>query len=169
MNAINKRLIPGLAAAVLAGIYSQAAIAADVTGTATANVLAPLAISQATQMNFGDVAGDTTSATTVLLTTAGATSSVDGAYTGGAPAAGAFNVTGGNNLAYNITLPAAAVTLTSGANTMTVDTFTDSASGSSTLNGSGTDSFTVGATLNLGAAQAAGVYNGSYTVTVEYQ
>ena len=168
MNKLNKHLITGLAA-ILAGAYTQIAIAADVTGTATANVLAPLAISQTTGMDFGDVAGDTTSATTVVLTTAGATSSGDGAYTGGTPAAGTFAVTGGNSLAYSITLPGAAVTLTSGANTMTVDTFNHDAGGSPALDGTGNGSFNVGATLNLGAAQAAGVYNGTYTVTVEYQ
>ena len=169
MNTLNKRLISGLAAAVLAALYSQTALAADVTGTATANVLAPLAISQTTQMNFGDVAGDATSATTVVLTTAGATSSVDGAYAlNGSGAAGAFNVTGSGTLAYDITLPVGAVTLTSGGDTVTVDNFIDSKGGSSSLTG-GADSFTVGATLNLGAAQAAGTYNGNYTVTVEYQ
>lgn len=168
MNTLNQRLISGLAAAVLAAIYSQTAIAADVTGTATANVLAPLTITQATQMDFGDVAGDTASATTVVLTTAGATSSIDGAYTGGSPAAGGFDVTGGDNLAYNITLPAS-TTLTDGGNSMTVDNFNHDAGGAPALNGSGNASFNVGATLNLGAAQPAGVYNGTYTVTVDYQ
>lgn len=169
MNATNKRLISGLAAAVLAGIYTQAAVAADVTGTATANVLAPLTITQKYAMDFGDVAGDTASATTVVLSNAGATSSVDGAYTGGTPKAGEFDVTGGDNLAYSITLPSGAVTLTSGSNSMTVDTFNHDVVGSPALDGSGKHTFKVGATLNLGAAQAAGVYNGTYTVTVEYQ
>ena len=170
MNTLNKRLIPGLDAAVLAALYSQTARAADVTGTATAEVLAPLAISQTTQMNFGDVAGDSASATTVVLTTAGATSSVDGAYTGGSPAAGAFAVTGGASLAYSITLPAdGTVVLTGPGVDMDVDGFNHDAGGSPALDGTGNDSFNVGATLSLGAGQVAGTYNGSYTVTVDYQ
>ena len=169
MNTLNKRLISGLAATVLAAIYSQTAFAADATGNASATVLAPLAISENTAMDFGNVAGDSGSATTVVLTTAGATSSADGAYAqNGSGAAGVFDVTGATGLAYDINLPTVAVTLTSGANTMTVDTFTDDTGGTGTLVG-GADSFNVGATLNIGAAQAAGAYSGTYTVTVNYQ
>ncbi|NNF96445.1 MAG: DUF4402 domain-containing protein [Halobacteria archaeon] len=168
MKTMHKRLISGLAAAVLAGVYTQTAVAADVSGTATANVLAPLTITQKYAMDFGDVAGDTASATTVVLTTAGATSSADGAFTGGSPTAGEFDVTGGDSLAYNITLPAS-TTLTSGGDSMTVDNFNHDAGGAPALDGSGKHTFKVGATLNLGAGQAAGVYNGTYTVTVEYQ
>ena len=169
MNTLNKRLISGLAATMLAAIYSQTAFAADATGNAAATVLAPLTITQnGTGLDFGDVAGDTTSATTVVMTSAGAASSADGAYVADNGQAGTFDVTGGNGLGYNITLPPAAVTLTSGGgDTVTVDTFTDSIGGSGTI---GTeDSFTVGATLNLSAAQPAGAYTGTYTVTVEYQ
>ena len=168
MNILNKRLITGLAATMLAAIYSQAAFAADATGNASATVLAPLTITETTAMNFGDVSGDTNNATTVVLTTAGATSSADGAFTGGSPQAGVFNVTGATGQSYDITLPAAAVTLTSGGNTVTVDTFTDDTAGTGTLTG-GTDTFNVGATLNLSAAQPAGAYTGTYTVTVDYQ
>ena len=60
------------------------------------------------------------------------------------------------------------MTLTSGGDTVTVDTFTDDTAGTGTLAG-GSDSFNVGATLNLGANQPAGNYTGTYTVTVEYQ
>ena len=169
MNTLNKSLISGLAAAVLAGLYSQTAFATDISATATANVLAPLAISQTAQMNFGDVAGDGTTATTVLLSVLGATSSGNGAYTGGTPAAGAFAVTGSGTLAYTISLPTVAVTLTNAAlDTVSVDSFIDSKGGSSALV-AGADSFTVGATLSLGIAQPAGTYNGTYDVTVEYQ
>lgn len=168
MKTLNKRLIIGLAA-ILAGAFTHNAIAADATGTATADVLAPLGISQSVEMDFGTVAGDTASATTVVLTTAGTTSSIDGAFTSGTPAAGIFDVTGEPSQAYSITLPAAPVTLTSGVNTMSATAFNHDAGASPALDGTGNDSFNVGATLNLAAGQPAGTYNGSYTVTVDYQ
>ena len=172
MNILNKRLITGLAATMLAAIYSQTAFAADATGNAAANVLAPLSITQnGPGMNFGSVSGDTASATTVILTPAGTVSSPDGAFvvptSGAVP--GIFDVIGAPNAAYDITLPAAAVTLTSGGDTLTVDTFTDDTAGTGTLAPAGTDSFNVGATLNLGAAQPVGNYTGTFTVTVNYQ
>jgi hypothetical protein len=173
MNTLNKYIFSGLAAAVLAGISGQVALAADATGNASANVLAPLTLTQAAggDMQFGDVAGDNTLATTVVLTTGGVASSGDGAYVANNGQAGTFNVTGGANLGYTIALPAAAITLNDGgANNMTVDTFTHSYGvGPGTLDGTGNDSFTVGATLNIGAAQPAGLYQGTYTVTVDYQ
>ncbi|HBC79095.1 MAG TPA: hypothetical protein DCZ51_10735, partial [Bacteroidales bacterium] len=69
-----------------------------------------------------------------------------------------------------ITLPAAATTITSGANTMTVDTWTSSPSGTGTLSAGGSQALTVGATLNVGASQPAGTYvSGTpFTVTVNY-
>lgn len=170
MNIQNKRLIAGLAA-ILAGAYTQLAIAADATGNASATVLAPLTITERALggMDFGSVAGDATSATTVVLTFLGAASSADGAYVANDGQEGTFDVTGSGTLGYTISLPGAAVTLTSGGgDTVTVDNFIDSKGGTSSLVG-GADSFTVGATLNLSAAQPAGAYTGTYTVTVDYQ
>ena len=80
--------------------------------------------------------------------------------------AASFNVTGEGSQAYAITLPSSA-TLNSGGNTMTVDTFTHDAGGSPALS-SGSDSFNVGATLNVGASQAPGAYTGTFAVTVGY-
>ena len=121
-------------------------------------------------MYFGDVSGDAASITTVVLTTGGATSSADGAGVGGAPTAGDFDVTGAGNLAYDITLPLdGVVTLTNGGNpAMSVDGFSDSAGGSSSLV-TGSDSFTVGATLTINANQPAALYTGTYDVIVNYQ
>ena len=85
---------------------------------------------------------------------------------GGTPAASSFDVTGEPGQVYSITLPSSA-TLTSGANTMTVDTFTHDSGATPSLV-AGSDTFNVGATLNVGAAQAAGSYSGTFAVTVNY-
>ncbi len=45
--------------------------------------------------------------------------------------------------------------------------FTDDAGAIPTLVG-GSDTFNVGATLNVGATQAAGTYSGTFDVTVNY-
>jgi hypothetical protein len=88
----------------------------------------------------------------------------------GTVAAAAFNVTGAANYTYAITLPGAATTITFGANNMTVDTWTSTPSGTGTLSAGGSQTLTVGATLNVGASQAAGTYvSGTpFTVTVNY-
>ena len=172
MKTINKKLalVAGITLAS-AGLYSASLTAATVTGNASANVLTPLAIANGINaMSFGDVAGDATAATTVLLTTAGATSSADGASVAGAPTAGDFNVTGEGTLAYTITLPADGdVVLSNVAGPdMSVDGFADSLGGTGALSG-GAQSFTVGATLTINANQAAALYTGTYDVTVNYQ
>lgn len=153
-------------AAVAAAMTAGSAMAADATGTANASIVQAIAISEDTQMSFGSVSPSTTASGTVVLSaTGGTTDSNVTRLSGGTAAAGAFTVTGGTGATYALTLPASDVTLTSGGDTMTAGSFTSNSSG--TLTG-GSESFGVGATLNVGISQAAGTYTGSYTVTVNY-
>jgi hypothetical protein len=46
--------------------------------------------------------------------------------------------------------------------------FNTAAAITSTLSSTGTDSFAVGGTLNIGATQIPGVYTGTFDVTVDY-
>ena len=87
-------------------------------------------------------------------------------HTAGCPSGASFDVTREPGQAYVITLPSS-TTLSSGGNTMTVDTFTHDAGASPSLAG-GSDAFNVGATLNVGATQVAGTYSGTFAVTVNY-
>jgi hypothetical protein len=66
-------------------------------------------------------------------------------------------------------LPSTALTITSGANTMTVTAFSSTPSATGLLT-AGTQTLTVGATLNVAAAQAPGVYVSAtpFSVTVNY-
>jgi hypothetical protein len=82
------------------------------------------------------------------------------------PTSGVFTVTGAAGIGFSITLPATA-TITSGVNTMTVNAFTSTPSGTGTLV-AGTATVNVGATLNVAANQVAGSYTGTYPVTVNY-
>ena len=123
-------------------------------------------------MDFGNVAVSA-SLGTVILTPAGVRSVTGGvtlpAVTGTVTAA-TFDVSGQANFTYSITLPAAATTITSGANTMTVDTWISTPTPTGTLDGTGAETLSVGATLNVAAGQAPGAYlsGTAFTVTVNY-
>ncbi len=132
----------------------------------TATLLAPVSISSSGDMDFGTML-TTGTAGTVTVTPAGARSSINVDLLGGFPAAASFDVTGEGNANYSIALPSSA-TLTRGATTTTVDTFTDDAGVNPKLPAGGSETFNVGATLHVGATQASGTYSGTFSVTVNY-
>ena len=143
---------------------------------ATATVVTPIAITKNTDMNFGNLSVQTLTGGTVVLAPAGtrvSTSGVTLPATAGTVAAAAFTVTGTGAYTYAITLPSAPVTLThsggAGTGQMTATTFTSTPSGTGALT-AGTQNITVGATLNVNPAQAAGVYQtlSNFDVTVNY-
>jgi hypothetical protein len=142
------------------------------TATASATIVSPIAISKTVDMNFGNVASGAALGT-VVLTPAGSRSATGGVTlpaTTGTVTAASFTVTGTAGYTYAITLPAAALTITSGGPSMTVDTWTSTPTPTGTLT-LGTSTLTVGATLHVGANQAAGVYGipaETFTVTVNY-
>ncbi|MFZ3042283.1 MAG: DUF4402 domain-containing protein [Thiobacillus sp.] len=141
--------------------------AASATGNATATVITPIAIANTADLAFGKFAASTGG--TVVMSPAG-TRTATGAVvlsTVTPGAAASFDVTGDNNATYAITLPATA-SIASGANTMTVDTFTSTPSATGTLSATGAETVTVGGTLTVASAQVAGAYTGTFDVTVEY-
>lgn len=151
-------------------LSTQAQVSA--TATASATIVTPIAIANATDMDFGNVAVSAALGT-VVLSPAGVRSTTGGATlpaVTGTVTAASFDVTGQANFTYSITLPAAATTIASGANTMTVDTWTSNPTPTGTLDGTGAQTLSVGATLNVGAGQAAGTYISAtpFTVTVNY-
>jgi hypothetical protein len=159
-----KLLLLGIAALA----FSVSVRAADATATASATIITPMSISKTADMNFGYLSVGA-SAGTVVLAPAGTRTYTGGVtlLSGGTVTAAAFTVTGSGSMTYSITLPTS-VTLTSSGNTMTANTFTSTPSGTGTLS-SGSQALEVGATLNVGANQAAGAYTSSnFTVTVAY-
>jgi len=142
---------------------------ANGTGTANARIITAISITPGTALNFGDVV-PSGAIGTVVVTPAAVRSSAGGASLGSATAvaAGAFTVNGQGSATYAITLQAAAATVTSGANTMTVDTFTSTHGPTGALGVGGSQALAVGATLHVGVNQAAGTYTGTYQVTVAY-
>ena len=141
-----------------------------------AYILDALSIVETQALHFGTMTIPT-SAATVVLTSAGFRSV--GLGTGNitllaqTPIAkvAAYHVDGSIGATYVIHLPYS-TTISNGtsANNMTVDNFTSSkgVTNIGTLNGAGSDSFTIGATLNLAGGQPAALYTGTFDVTVAY-
>ena len=168
-----KQIVKFLASGIVMIAFSVNAFAqVSATATATATIVSPIAISKTVDMNFGNVAASAALGT-VVLTPAGARSTTGGVTlpsTVGTVTAASFTVTGTPGYTYAITLPAVALTITSGAPSMTVDTWTSNPTPTGTLV-AGSSTLTVGATLYVGANQAAGVYGipaQTFTVTVNY-
>lgn len=158
----------------LLGLNTAANAQATASATATAVIITPITITKTVDMHFGNVAVGATGGT-VVLTPAGTRTPNGGVTlpaTVGTPAAASFNVTGQASYTYAISLPSTATTISSGANNMTVDTWVSNPSGTGTLavGTPGTQTVTVGATLTVGAAQAAGTYVSAtpFDVTVNY-
>ena len=153
---------------------STAALAQETaTATATATIVTPISITKDVDMNFGNIAVQSTTGGTAVMTPGGVRSRTGGVTlpnTTGTVTAASFSIAGQANYTYSITLPSTALTITSGSNTMTVTAFTSSPTPNGTLNSSGAQTLTVGATLNVAAAQPAGVYTSAtpFSVTVNY-
>ncbi|MBE0675106.1 MAG: DUF4402 domain-containing protein [Bacteroidales bacterium] len=143
---------------------------ASATATAAATIVSPIAISKDVDMSFGNVAVNTNPGTVVLATDGSRTSTggVTLPATTGTVTAASFTVTGTTGYTFAISLPAS-VTVSLGANNMTVDNFSSSLGATGTLT-AGTATLNVGATLNVLGSQAPGNYvSGTpFTVTVNY-
>lgn len=84
------------------------------------------------------------------------------------PHAAHFDVAGCAGYTYNIVLPTT-VTLSSTSSSMSMGNFVSLPSSSGVLDSTGNQQVVVGATLNVGAAQPAGTYSGSFIVEVAFQ
>lgn len=168
-------LLAGMAAMLASGSNAYAA-----DGKATATIGGALTISQTAggtgtgpdgNLAFGYIIPSASSGTVTIATNGGKT------HTGGVTptealttGAANFTVTGVANAEYDIVLPVnGTVDLTgpSGSSPMAVTNFLHSAAG--TIGVGGTQVFTVGGTLAVGANQDPGYYEGTFIVTATYQ
>ena len=160
---------------VLGAFISNANAQSTATSSASATIVTPISIAKNVDMNFGNIAV-TSSGGTVVLAPAGtrtATGGVTLPVVNGTVAAAAFTVSGQSAYTYDITLPSGNIPLTSGANSMNASSFTCSiglTAGALSVGATGSQSFTVGATLAVSANQAAGAYTTAtpFNVTVNY-
>ena len=166
-----KLLASAVATGLLASVISQNALAATDTGTANARIVTPITVTEATQMNFGDIQPEA-GATTVTLSTAGVATPSGATVVTGSPSQGVFTVTGTEAATYSITLPLdGVVQLTGPGPAMDVDSFSHDAGATPTIGVGGSSTLNIGAILSVAgsATQTAGDYSGTYDVTVDYQ
>jgi hypothetical protein len=176
MKNITKVIVPLVIGTSILIAGSTASFAqATATASASATIITPITIVKNVDMNFGNVAVSATIAGTAVLAPAG-TRTTGGAggvtlpATNGTVAAASFTVSGQGSYTYAITLPASCTITDAGSHTMTVNAFTSSPATTGTLSAGGSQTLTVGATLNIAAAQAAGSYTNAagVPVTVNY-
>ncbi len=162
----------GILLIVLVGFGVSSYGQATATASSTAKIITPIAISKTTDMNFGNIAINGTTGTVVLSTSNSRTKTggVTLPVSTGTVTSAVFHVTGDGTNTFSISLPASAIDLTDGgSNTMSLDTFVSTPSATGTLS-SGAADVSVGATLHVGASQAAGTYSNAagLSVTVNY-
>lgn len=171
---------------LIATIIMMAGVSLTVTAQVTENtaagvkILTALSIVEDLPMHFGTMGVLAGTGGTCVVTTAGVRSATAGVTLSAlAPlfSLATYTVTGEPLYTYMITLPAdITVTHTDLSTTMTIDNLlakstsgTESHTATGTLVAvAGTESFTVGGTLTVAAAQLAGVYTGTFNVTVAY-
>ena len=143
------------------------------SAAATAEVIMPIGLVNKTPLLFGSVIPTGTAGTVTINANTGgrSASNVDLLPVSADPlrsiGTANFDVSGEPGFSYSITLPGS-INIVSGANSMTVDMFTDKAVNLGTLSASGADAFSVGATLHVGATQPPGTYAGTFNATVTY-
>jgi hypothetical protein len=168
-----KKLAILFAGLFIMAISVQNVNAQTASAETAATIITPIAINKTVDLNFGNivanVAGNVTVAPNGSRSSTGPTLPT---ATPGTITAASFNVTGLANATYAITIENATfdVTRDGGTETMEVNTIVTSPSATGTLNGTGAETITVGATLAVGLNQAAGLYENDdeLEITVAY-
>jgi Mat/Ecp fimbriae major subunit len=162
---LNKSKVALLGAFAAAAMVSTGANAATQTATAEVDILAPVTLSQTAGLDFGIVAAGAASGTVTLPTGSNTRTCSVGLACVGTASRGVFSVTAVDTYVVNITVDAS--TVLTGAGTDMNLTLNPGIT-SIVANGAA-QTFYVGGTLTVGAAQAAGTYTGTYDVSANYQ
>ena len=159
---------------------SQASAADNATSDAQAAILTQLSLVKVRDLDFGKIVPGTTAGTVVLDPDGSRTIGGGVVAVSGAAQPARFSGYGVFNRRVLIRMTANSITLTrvSGTQTMVMDNFTIGSVPPTVLSTnprmfriaapSGLFTFDVGGTLHVGANQAAGVYNGQFTVWIQY-
>lgn len=141
-----------------------------------AHAMLTITLTATQDLNFGTITAGG-GAGTVRIDVAGART-VTGGVTeitgGGFQAQSIIAITGSTGVPIDVSMGAASYTVNNGAgDTMAVNTFQIETNGGGTAQtitlGATSSTFPVGATLNVGAGQAAGTYTGTFTINANYQ
>ena len=130
------------------------------SATASVTIVQPINLDKVRDLSFGNIVSGEIAGSVVIEPTAASNRISSGDVTlptgSGTVQSAKFTVSGADGNTFSIILPSA-ITLSNGTNSMTVDNFTSTPSGSGTLT-SGSISIYVGAKLNVNAYQEAGEY-----------
>lgn len=173
--------ICGIASAALGGLLSSPAFAATGTGRGEAVVVSRLSFFSVEDLEFGTILAGPT-AGTVTVAPDGTRTALSGAtLAGGLPQAARFAGRGTFGQFVTISMVATPITITrvGGTETMQVGTFMIGSSPSTTIlttaprtfqigSATGIFNFPVGATLSVGANQRDGDYQGTFSITLNY-
>jgi Mat/Ecp fimbriae major subunit len=163
---LNKMKIVLVGAAAVAAMSSSAAFADTENATATVQILGAVELTKFADLDLGTVASGAASGTVALPTTSN-TRTCTGVTCVGTASRARFQVTAATNGYVIDVTHSPTATLTGPGASMPL---TLAASSSSiTFNSASLEDIFVGGTLTVGANQVAGTYNGSFTVTAEYQ
>ena len=148
------------------------------TADAGANIITPISISNTQGLDFGDIVSQT-SAFTVTMSASGSRTDASGLTGDQSPLLSTdagnqalFTITGEEDYKFSVLLPTSidlSASGVTGAIDMEVNTFKSNLNAANNILTGGSVDLSVGATLNVNATQAAGVYEGSFTVTVAYE
>lgn len=160
---------------VLSAILLMAFVlqAQTVSTTAAAKIVSAISIAKTADLHFGTMVAGNTVSTVTLPASGSRTSTGTVILLTQTPISQASNytVTGDAYSTYGITLPTILISVSNGSNSMTVNGFVSSKISPinvGEIQFGGTDTFTIGATLNMIASQPSGSYTGTFDVTVAY-
>lgn len=142
---------------------------AKASAQVNALIVQPISVQVESNMNFGSIATDGEIGTVILNANSDVTAAAEStaSLVESNRRAALFLVKAANDYGYSISLPET-VTLTSGNENMILDNF-NSSLGETSIGTGVNQLLYVGGTLNVGASQPAGTYNGEVTVSVAYE
>lgn len=164
-------ILTGVIMMSIAAINANAQNTATQSADASATILQHLTLVKNVDLAFGGIITDTDGGTVVIEASEAGGPTYNGlpSQLAAETSASKFTANGQADATFAITLPASTSLSDGASHTMTVNNFVSSVGVAGVVLTDGIKEFYVGATLNIGAAQAAGIYTGSFPVTVTYE
>lgn len=153
-------------------VATTSAEAATQNGVGRSRIVRPITITVTRDLDFGTIVRGATAGTVTMNPRTDARTRTGGTVLvgGGTPGAARFAVSGTPSRPVQVTLgPRPTLTRVGGTETMTMATLTMNGGINRTLSAAGALDLRVGGRLNVAANQVAGVYTGSFMVTVDYR
>ncbi len=149
-------------------LHTQPSNAETINGSAHAQILELIQISEVRSLDFGIILTNNGLADTISINTDGSlTTGTSSSHVGSTVQSGQFTTNGTPNSTLTISFQDAV--LSGGGSTMTMTNFTHNAGATPSLDASGILVFNVGADLSISDGQPIGDYSGSYQITINYQ